>query len=192
MNKKELRKVITQKKKNCSQEQLKTWSSSLLNKLEVHPDFVHAQKILFYYSLPDEVQTHDFIERWKNEKEIILPVVVGETELELRRYTGRQDLAKGAFGIEEPVGKSFEAFQEIDLAIIPGVSFDHHGNRLGRGRGYYDRLLPKIKAKKIGICYGFQVSGLIPTDKYDFPMDAVLTEEGILFPTDAENETTVL
>ena len=176
MNKKELRKIIAQKKKSYSQEQLKEWSSNLLTKLETHPSFVKAHTILLYYSLPDEVQTHDFIEHWKNSKQIILPVVVGPTELELRRYTGKQDLAKGAYGIEEPRGEAFEAFQEIELAIIPGVGFDKHGNRLGRGKGYYDRLLTQIRAPKIGICYQFQVAEEIPTDPHDIPMDQVITE----------------
>ena len=175
MNKKELRKLISQKKKSCSREQLQAWSSSLLSKLEVHPAFVGAKTVLLYYSLPDEVQTHAFIERWKDEKQIILPVVIGETELELRRYTGLDSLAKGAFGIEEPVGEAFEHFKEIDLAVIPGVGFDRKGNRLGRGKGYYDRLLPKISAPKIGICYAFQLLETIPTDAYDFPMDEVIT-----------------
>ena len=180
MDKKELRKLIAQNKKRYSSEQLKEWSSCLLSKLEDSPNFVKAHTILMYYSLPDEVQTHDFIEKWKDEKKIILPVVVGATELELRCYSGKQDLIKGAFGIEEPAGKAFEAFEQIDLAIIPGVSFDASGNRLGRGKGYYDRLLPKLKAPKIGICYAFQVSKEIPTGPYDYPMDEVITENGLL------------
>lgn len=179
MDKKELRKIIAQRKKNCSQEQLMTWSSNLLSKLEAHPAFIQAKTILLYYSLPDEVKTHEFIERWKAEKQIILPVVIGPSELELRRYTGKQDLVKGAFGIEEPIGKIFNNFQDIDLAIIPGVGFDFNGNRLGRGKGYYDRLLPKIKAYKIGICYQFQLFEEIPTDQYDCPMNEILTEKDI-------------
>ena len=176
MDKKELRKFIAQKKKSYSQEQLKLWSSSLLEKLEDHPAFRQAQTILMYYSLPDEVQTHEFIERWKADKNIILPVVTGPTEMELRRYTGRQDLVTGAFNIEEPTGEIFTDLHAIDLAIIPGVGFDSEGNRLGRGRGYYDRLLPKIQALKIGICYQFQLAAHVPTGPYDIPMDEVLTE----------------
>lgn len=176
MNKKELRKIIAQKKKECSHEQLKVWSEKLLNKLEHHPAFIKAKTILLYYSLPDEVQTHDFIERWKDKKQIILPVVINSTTLELRYYTGKQNLAKGAFGIEEPMGPTFNEFQDIELAVIPGVGFDLHGNRLGRGRGYYDRILPKIKALKIGVCYQFQLLERIPTDQYDYPMDIIITE----------------
>lgn len=180
MNKKELRKLIAQNKKHYSTEQKKVWSSSLLGKLEDHPAFIAAETVLLYYSLPDEVQTHDFVERWRLKKQIILPVVIGDGELELRRYTGPQDLAKGAFGIEEPVGECFESFDQIDLVIVPGVAFDAKGNRLGRGKGFYDRLLPKIKARKIGICFDFQVADLIPTDEYDQPMDEVLTESGYI------------
>ena len=180
MNKKELRKRISKNKKSYTQTQLMEWSSSLLSKLEDHPAFIEARTVLLYYSLPDEVQTHDFVEKWKDRKRIILPVVIGETELELRLYKGKHELKKGAFGIEEPCGKPFLDFEAIDLAIVPGVSFDPYGNRLGRGKGYYDRLLPKIKAPKLGICYKFQVTDAIPTDLYDFPMDEVLTEDGIL------------
>lgn len=62
-------------------------------KLEEHPRFRQAKTLLLYYSLPDEVQTHDFVERWSKSKQIILPVVKGD-ELELRQYTGKQDLQK--------------------------------------------------------------------------------------------------
>lgn len=177
MEKKELRKIITQKKKEYSAEQLKSWSSKLLRKLEAHPAFIQAKTVLLYYSLPDEVQTHEFIERWKDNKRIILPVVVGPSELELRLYKGKQDLTKGAFGIEEPIGKPFNSFMEIDLAVIPGVGFDGNGNRLGRGKGYYDRLLPKIHAPKIGICFRFQLVDNVPVNVYDCPMNEVITDE---------------
>lgn len=84
-----LRRYIAEKKRNYPQEILSKYSSLLLNKLEKHPAFTQAETILLYYSLPDEVQTHDFVEKWSWNKNIILPVVKGE-ELELRRYTGKQ------------------------------------------------------------------------------------------------------
>jgi len=121
----------------------------LLNKLEQHPLFIAAKTVLLYYSLGDEVQTHDFIEKWYRQKDILLPVVKGDI-LELRRYT----------------------------AIIPGVSFDKNGNRLGRGKGYYDRLLPQLHSYNVGICFDFQVSDEIPTESFDKPMHEVWTEKG--------------
>ena len=79
--------------------------------------------------------------------------------MELRIYTGRQNLKTGeAYHIEEPTGEAFTAYEKIDFAIIPGVSFDARGNRLGRGKGYYDKLLPLLHSYNIGICYNFQVT----------------------------------
>ncbi len=86
-----------------------------------------------------------------------------------------------AYGIADPVAEVFSRNEEIDLAIVPGVSFDRQGNRLGRGKGYYDRLLPQLSAAyKMGICFSFQVSEALPTEEFDRPMDAVLTDEGWL------------
>lgn len=150
-------------------------SAEILKKVEEHPRFQAAQTVLLYHSLKDEVQTHDFIERWSQHKQILLPVVVGD-ELELRIYEGRQSLHIGAFGIEEPTGAVFTAYQDIPVAVIPGVGFDRNGNRLGRGRGYYDRLLPRLThTYKIGICFPFQVIDKIPTEPQDIPMNEVIT-----------------
>lgn len=123
--------------------------------------------------MKDEVRTHSFIEKWSQSKQIILPVVKG-CELELHTYTGKQYLSIGAYGIKEPTGKSFYNYSQIDLAIIPGVAFDKSGNRLGRGKGYYDRLLPNLSALKIGICFSFQYLEEIPAETFDIRMDRVI------------------
>lgn len=134
-----------------------------------------------YYSLDDEVQTHAFVEKWHRQKTILLPVVKGDA-LELRIYTGKGCLQAGeAYRIEEPVGEAFTAYREIDLSLVPGVSFDAKGNRLGRGKGYYDKLLPLLSSYNIGICYAFQVSKQIPAEPFDRVMDEVWTEEGKIF-----------
>jgi len=157
-----------------------TKSAALLEKLEQHPKFASARTVLLYYSLGDEVQTHDFVEKWHRQKTILLPVVKGD-ELELRIYAGGQNLKNGeAYHIEEPTGEAFTAYEKIDLAIIPGVSFDAQGNRLGRGKGYYDKLLPLLHSYNIGICYNFQVSEKLPVEPFDRRMDEVWTENGIL------------
>lgn len=110
---------------------------------------------------------------------MVLPVVTGD-ELELRRYSGKTDLKKGSFGIDEPTGEIVTDFSSIDVAIIPGVGFDKYGNRLGRGKGYYDRLLPKLQSYNIGVCFSFQVLPEIPTESFDRPMDEVWTQEGCI------------
>ena len=117
-------------------------SAEILAALEAHPAFRAATTVLLYHSLKDEVDTHEFIRKWSREKRILLPVVVGD-DLELRLYTGPEDLKPGAYGIEEPTGELFTDYADIDFIVVPGVAFDRNGNRLGRGKGYYDRLLPR-------------------------------------------------
>ena len=108
-------------------------------------------------------------------KTILLPRVTGEGTMELHRYNGPKDMQTGAYGIMEPTGQLFTDYADIDLAIVPGVAFDHDGNRMGRGKGYYDRLLPKLaNTYKIGICLPFQLVEKIPTDEHDVRMDEVL------------------
>ena len=175
--KKQLRKQIKEEKKRQPTHVLATNSSSLLEQIEKHPRFIAAKTILCYHSLGDEVQTHAFVEKWHTSKKILLPVVKGDI-LELRHYTGKEYLKIGAFGIEEPEGENFIRLHEIEFSLVPGVSFDRHGNRLGRGKGYYDKLLPLLHSYNIGICYRFQVREEIPAEPFDRRMDEVWTEEG--------------
>lgn len=156
----------------ATQQQL---SANILAALEAHPAFRAANTILLYYSLADEVATHDFIRKWSHKKRILLPVVT-DSDIELRAYSSSTEMETGAFGIEEPTGEAFCNFEEIDLAVIPGVAFDKQGNRLGRGKGYYDRLLPKLSAAyKIGICFPFQLVECVPTEAFDIRMDIIIT-----------------
>lgn len=178
-DKQQLRRYIAQEKKKHSSETLDQLSDRLLQQLEQHPRFRAARTLLLYHSLPDEVRTHTFIERWSREKHLILPAVLPDNTLELRHYTGPHDLRTGAYGISEPVGQLLADYRSIDLALIPGVAFDSHHNRLGRGKGYYDRLLPQLPAYKIGLCFHFQLlDGPLPTEPTDIPMDEILTDQG--------------
>lgn len=172
--KKELRKWIRQEKTKYSASTLKELSVDILTQLEQLPAFQKAKAVLLYHSMNDEVNTHEFIEKWASEKNIILPVVVGK-ELELRQYTGPQDLKVSAYGIEEPMGTLFTDYNSIEIAIIPGMAFDEKGHRLGRGKGYYDKLLPHIPALKAGICFSFQLVGEVPADAFDINMDIIIT-----------------
>ncbi|MGN0310588.1 MAG: 5-formyltetrahydrofolate cyclo-ligase [Bacteroides sp.] len=154
---------------------LTSLSAEALKRLEASPRFQDAQVVMLYYSLPDEVQTHDFVERWASKKQIILPVVVGD-DLELRSYHSRHELATGAYGIEEPTGPPFLHPEQIACIVVPGVAFDDLGNRLGRGKGYYDRLLPRLpQAWKIGLCFPFQRVEEVPAEPFDIRMDEVIS-----------------
>ncbi len=181
-SKAEIRKAIAAKKQTFTDEKLREWSDILWSKLEAHPLFQRASTVLLYYSLPDEVQTQRFIEKWSRSKDIILPVVV-DNDLELRHYNGAENLQEGSFHIQEPVGNPIRKDLPIDLAFIPGVSFDTHGNRLGRGKGFYDRLLKQISTHKIGVCFHFQITDRLPAESLDIPMDEVWSENRQIFTT---------
>lgn len=172
--KKALRRQIALLKKQ-HQAEAGQQSVAIITALEAHPVFQAAHTVLLYHSLPDEVCTHTFIRTWSATKKILLPVVAGE-ELELRLYTGPQDLTIGSYGILEPVGKTISSYTDIDLIVVPGVAFDYHGYRLGRGKGYYDRLLPHLpQAYKLGICFPYQLLPHLPAESFDIAMDEVLT-----------------
>lgn len=177
MNKQEIRKKIKQIKRQFSESQLKELSLPIIKKLFLSPTIQKANTIGLYYSLPDEVDTHDLIDiLLQKGKKIILPKVIDDSNIEMREYSNSKDMEVGSYHIQEPIGKNFEDYSSIDVIIVPGVAFDNQGNRLGRGKGYYDRFLKKIPAtKKIGICFDFQMIEQIPTEKNDIPMDDIIT-----------------
>lgn len=134
-----------------------------------------AQRVLLFHSLPDEVDTHSLIERYRSTKTILLPSVVSD-HLELHEYGTEASSTVGAFNIIESEGRivPISEYQDIELAIIPGVAFDKEGNRLGRGKGYYDRLLPLLKCHTIGLCYPFQMVEQVPHEPHDIKVDETL------------------
>jgi 5-formyltetrahydrofolate cyclo-ligase len=176
MNKKELRQLIRSRKRLFDKQALDEQSFVRIKQLMSHPRLIAAQTIMMYYSLPDEVDTHEAIRQLvKQGKTVLLPVVTGEDSMILRRYEQATDLQTGAFGIMEPVGQPFNDYDQIELAVVPGVAFDAEGHRLGRGRGYYDRFLPLLPhAYKLGLCFDFQKVEHVPTDANDIRMDEVL------------------
>lgn len=138
-----------------------------------------AGTVLLYYPLSDEVDVRPLLHQARLlGHKVLLPVVVGN-DLELRVYEGEASLRPGAYGIMEPMGELFppSLYHEIDLAIIPGMAFDGQGHRLGRGKGYYDRLLPRLpQAFRMGICFPFQFLDTIPSEPHDVTMHDVLCQ----------------
>lgn len=172
----EIRTYIAEKKVLFPLEKKENSSKIIIAQVEALPEFISASCILCYHSLPDEVNTHTFIEKWAKEKTILLPVVQNDT-LAIRKYEQKTTCKPGPFQILEPVGDNFLDYKSIDLILLPGVAFDKKGNRLGRGKGYYDKLLTRIPGLKIGICFEFQLVDAIPADKWDIPVNRIITEK---------------
>ncbi len=178
--KSEIRQMVRELKKTYTPDELDTKSDSIVHQVIALPIWQSAHAVLLYNALPDEVRTQKLIDAaLRAGKQIFLPVVEGD-RLQLRRYKDTTHVEKEPiFGIYEPVGKNFPVCQyaNLDLAVLPGMAFDSKGNRLGRGKGYYDKLLPKLDVNTIGICFDFQYVDEVPTDSHDIPMDVVVTEE---------------
>jgi len=176
MNKPELRHHIRQLKQRFSSNELREKSTQVIEKIESDSTFNNAQTIMAFWSMEDEVFTHDFLEKWRSQKVFLLPVIDGNF-LIIKQFNGKSSMRPDEkYGILEPIGTEFSEIDKIDLILVPGVAFDRNKNRMGRGKAFYDRFLPKIKSPKIGICFDFQIVKSVPTDQFDIPMDGVISE----------------
>lgn len=176
MHKDDLRRQIRQIKRQFTPQQLEELSLPIVARLRQR--LREAQTIVAYYPLLDEVDIRPLLDEWIAEgKSVFLPKVTGDETMELRRYTGRDDLQEGAFHILEPVGEQFADNASVDVVLVPGVAFDAAGHRLGRGRGYYDRFLNSLRTvpnELIGVCFDFQKVDEVPVDAFDIPVDEVI------------------
>ena len=175
-DKRTLRKQIRETKRQFSDKELEELSLPIISRLLSHPVIVGSKTILMYYSLHDEVNTHHAVNQLiASGKTVLLPRVVDGENMEIRVHRNPDDLAPGHYGIMGPTGETYTRYEDIDVAVVPGMAFDQYGHRLGRGKGYYDRFLPKAShAYKIGVCFDFQKQETIPTDANDITMDCVL------------------
>lgn len=178
MNKQELRKDIREKKRHFPQSELREMSLRICDILLANERIKEADTILMYYPLPDEVDVRPLLQELEKQgKTLLLPKVVSNTEMTLHRYEGESSLCIGSYNIMEPIGREYESIEMIDLAIVPGMAFDKEGNRLGRGKGYYDRFLSRARnIYKVGVCFPFQLVESVPSDDNDIKMNDVIRD----------------
>lgn len=177
MEKQELRRQIRTAKREVSFSEKCRRSQPIMQQVEELPRFQEAHTVLLYWSMEDEVQTHDFVHKWYRQKTLLLPCVEGD-DLKLRQYIGPECMKAGEqFGIGEPTGPEYTQLEEVEMIVVPGVAFDRHCNRMGRGRGFYDRLLKSTpNAYKVGVGFDFQLVESVPVEPFDVQMDKVVVE----------------
>lgn len=180
MDKRELRNYIKGVSSSKDKDYLLQASELIIDKLENESSFKNSGSVLVYWSLPSEVFTHDAVERWSENKKVYLPVINGN-ELDVVPYEGLSALAKEkSFGILEPTSTTKVSIESIDIVIVPGVAFDSNCSRLGKGKGFYDRLLSGVNTLKVGICFDYQLVDEVPVEPFDIVMDMVITESQIV------------
>ena len=184
MNKEIIRKEFKAIRNNIENKRAKSKliTEKLLNLSEVKV----AKLIGIYMSFSSEVDTKDLIEQLLMlGKNIVIPRVYNNIEMEFYKVNSINDLKnKNILGILEPENnkENKASKDDIDLMIIPGICFDLEKNRVGFGKGYYDRYLKNSNIKKIGICFDEQLltGDTIATNKYDIKMDKIVTNRRII------------
>lgn len=180
-----LRKSIEKKRNTLSTSEVLEKSSRIKKRIFEMDLFRDAQTILFYVSYGNEVYTHDMIkESISLGKTVVVPKSVTKNNaLILSRLTDWNNLEVGAYNILEPKQESIEQVdvESIDLIIVPGVVFDESGNRIGHGKGYYDRLLNDSQnIPNIGLAFELQMIDNIESEKHDEKIDVIITEDRIM------------
>ena len=174
--------------KQQHREQLAAMSEEIVEKLMTRiltlSSSISHLTVMAYWPLPDEVDIRPLINALVTQgATVLLPKVVDDEHMELRRYASQNDLTEGAFHIMEPTGAPFADYDKIDVALIPGMAFDAAGHRLGRGKGYYDRflaslrpsgLIPQPSPLLIGVCFSFQRVAEVPTAPHDICVDEII------------------
>lgn len=159
---------------------LQAKSNEVFSVLEITGVFQSAKHIFIYNSLKDEVSTIDFIKRWCADKNFYLPAIL-EDKMIFKSHQPDTEYKASTLGVKEPINTDIVNHQIADIIIVPGIAFDRKMNRLGRGKGYYDKFLSQTKATKIGICFDFQLLDSIPCNDHDIKMDIIISENDLIW-----------
>lgn len=148
------------------------------------PEIAGARVLLVYASLPSEAPTDRIAAEARRRGVVVTyPRCLAETrEMVIHRVESGEELGNGAYGIREPlIDCPLVPLEEIDAALVPGLAWDRSGGRLGRGAGFYDRLFadPRWRGFRCGVFFAAQEVESVPTDPWDAPLDAVVTESSV-------------
>jgi 5-formyltetrahydrofolate cyclo-ligase len=159
-------------------------SAAIWERLSVLGEFTSATMLLVYVSTGNEVDTHGLI------RQLLAMgrhVCVPRFDPAAQRYVAcglrdfDADLATGKFGILEPRPEAIcPAADQVGAAVVPGLAFDETGHRLGRGMGYFDRLLQEVQGTRIAMAFDFQLLDEVPAEAHDARMDCVVTETRVV------------
>lgn len=174
-----LRAAARQALSAISPEQRVSDSAEACSRLEAQSDWNRARAVLLFAPMREELDIAPLARQALSAgKRVALPWF----DASARVYRACQvevpleEVPLGRFGIREPAPGSPEvSMNELDFILVPGLAFDEHGGRLGRGRGYYDRLLAGVRATKCGLGYDLQVHPQIPVEPHDILLDCMLT-----------------
>lgn len=182
MEKKEIRKIMKQRRESLSLDERKILDQKAANKLLEAEDYKNATNIFAFVNFGSEIDTRFIIERALEEgKNIFIPYTEeGSKFMKLTRLKSLDKLVEGQYGILSPKEEDLDFVDGsiIDLVIVPGLAFNKEGYRTGYGGGYYDRFFSSLKkpVKKVGYCYSFQILDSLEIGEFDIPVDTIITD----------------
>ncbi len=182
--KKELRQQVRRMLDSMPHAEMAEKSALAMDHLTGCSEYNRAQIIMVFLSLPTEIDTTGVVLRaWQDHKRVLAPRISWEQRrmmpTEIRSLTS--DLVETSMGLREPVSGPPIPISLIDLVIVPGLAFDKKGDRLGRGRGFYDRFLahPEFNGVTCGFAFEEQVLEEVPAEPLDRPVSMVVTDKRV-------------
>jgi 5-formyltetrahydrofolate cyclo-ligase len=180
-----LRAAVMSRRTSLTNTDSDNWSRSIQGKVLQFQPYLHSSSVALYSPIQNEVGTEEIRDHALGAgKQVFYPKVAEESSVELVQIDSTASFAIGRFGILEPNGK--KRLSDLDsgqlIIIVPGVVFDAQGNRLGRGLGWYDRLLKRIGKNTtfLGLAYEFQIVSAVPVEFWDQKVDYVITERRVI------------
>ena len=179
MDKKKTRKLLLQKRKNISKDKKFIYDKKISNLITQSDFYKNANQVLVFASTEDEFDTNFIVEQCRTDcKKVFYPICIDNSgKMEFKEVRSSNDLQIGMYNILEPklYCKDYKQ-SENDIIIVPCLSADKNGYRMGYGKGYYDRFLCKhLDVKRIGICFDFQLVDEVPTEDNDIKMDEIIS-----------------
>lgn len=183
MDKKILRKRLIEKRKSLDKVEKAKWDKIISEKIIKSDCFKKAEQVLVFSSTDDEFDTRYIIERCRESyKRVFYPRCIDKDgNMSFFKVDSVGDLTFGSFGILEPKETCKKYIpQDNDLVIVPCLSADKQKNRIGYGKGYYDRFLKDFNGVSISPCYDILLEDEIPTDKYDMQINIIVTDKEVI------------
>lgn len=179
--KQQLRAIVRRLEKNLSPNYCRRADAAIAAHLLAMPAYQAAGTIFCFVSTPEEIDTHPILHHALSVgKTVCVPLCTAPGIMELRQITAWENLIPGAYGIPEPKHTCpLIAVDSVDFAILPCLSCNHLGQRLGKGGGYYDRFLSRYRGGTVLLCRELLIREEIPLEPHDYPVPWVLTERGL-------------
>lgn len=182
--KKELRQKLRALLASITPDQRHARSVKACRLLMDQPEYQRAEVLMVFLSLPTEVDTTSLVlQAWEDRKRVLAPRVSWDQRRMIPVEIGSldQDVVQTVTGPPEPIKGVPFPIEYIDLVVVPGLGFDLLGNRLGRGRGFYDRFLamPEFQATSCALAFEDQVVPTLPIGPNDMQVDMLATDQKV-------------